>query len=136
MGLAVLIDQETCVAWQGLRCEVCYRVCPQIDKAITLDYQPQERTGKHAFFRPIVHSEACTGCGMCEHACILEVAAIKVLPLALAKGRLGENYRFGWQDDSRISRDFKRGRQGPSSAPQDVDHELLRKMDDLEGILE
>ena len=28
MGLSVLLDQETCLNWQGLRCDVCYRVCP------------------------------------------------------------------------------------------------------------
>lgn len=37
MGLSVLLDHETCLNWQGLRCDVCYRVCPLIDKAITLE---------------------------------------------------------------------------------------------------
>ena len=36
MGLAV-IDMENCLSWQGLRCEICYRVCPLKDKAITLE---------------------------------------------------------------------------------------------------
>ncbi|WP_456444618.1 MauM/NapG family ferredoxin-type protein, partial [Thiolapillus sp.] len=39
MGLAVVIDQENCIAFQGLRCEVCFNVCPLRDKAITLDLQ-------------------------------------------------------------------------------------------------
>ncbi|PVZ82855.1 ferredoxin-type protein NapG [Serratia sp. S1B] len=98
MGLAVLLDHENCLNWQGLRCDVCYRVCPQIDKAITLELQHNERTGKHAKFLPTVHSDACTGCGKCEQACVLEQAAIKVLPLALARGQLGEHYRWGWQE--------------------------------------
>ncbi|TCJ95879.1 periplasmic nitrate reductase subunit NapG [Volucribacter psittacicida] len=97
MGLAVLLDHETCLNWQGLRCDVCYRVCPLIEKAITLEYHRNDRTGKHALFIPTVHSEACTGCGKCEEACVLEEAAIKVLPLPLAKGMLGKHYRFGWQ---------------------------------------
>ena len=42
MGLAVLIDQENCLNFLGLRCDVCYRVCPVIDKAITLDPQTNE----------------------------------------------------------------------------------------------
>lgn len=96
MGLAVLLDQENCLNWQGLRCDVCYRVCPQIDKAITLEMNRNERTGKHARFIPTVHSNACTGCGKCEEACVLDVAAIKVLPLALARGELGQHYRLGW----------------------------------------
>ncbi|WP_291853318.1 4Fe-4S dicluster domain-containing protein, partial [Accumulibacter sp.] len=28
MGLAILSDQETCLNFLGLRCDVCYRVCP------------------------------------------------------------------------------------------------------------
>jgi ferredoxin-type protein NapG len=46
MGLAVLVDHETCLNFLGLRCDICYRVCPVIDKAITLDPQTNARTGK------------------------------------------------------------------------------------------
>lgn len=35
MGLAVLLDHENCLNYQGLRCDVCYRECPKIDEAIT-----------------------------------------------------------------------------------------------------
>jgi len=98
MGLAVLIDEETCLNFQGLRCDVCYRVCPLLDKAITLERQPNMRTHKHAVFIPTVHSDSCTGCGKCEHACVLEEAAIKVLPSHLAKGRAGKHYRLGWKE--------------------------------------
>jgi len=101
MGLAVLVDQETCLNYLGLRCDVCYRVCPLIDKAITLEPQHNERTQKHSRFLPVVHSDKCTGCGKCESACVLETAAIKVYPVALAKGRLGEHYRIGWQEKPR-----------------------------------
>lgn len=101
MGLAVLLDHENCLNWQGLRCDVCYRVCPQIDKAITLELQHNLRTGKHAMFLPTVHSQDCTGCGKCEQACVLEQAAIKVLPMELARGQLGEHYRWGWQEKQR-----------------------------------
>ena len=97
MGLAVVIDQEACIAFQGLRCEVCFNVCPIRGKAISLDYQHNTRSGKHALFIPVVHSNACTGCGKCEKACILEEAAIKVFPVALAKGLLGRHYRLGWE---------------------------------------
>jgi len=100
MGLAVLIDQETCLNFQGLRCDVCYRICPLIDEAITLDLQHNRRS-KHALFIPIVHSDACTGCGKCEHACVLDETAIKVLPQHLAKGELGKHYRLGWKEKER-----------------------------------
>jgi len=97
MGLAVLVDHENCLAFLGLRCEVCYQICPVKDEAITLDRHHNERSGKHAFFIPVVHSDHCTGCGKCEEACILEQAAIKVLPERLAKGELGPHYRLGWE---------------------------------------
>ncbi|MBF0306017.1 MAG: ferredoxin-type protein NapG [Alphaproteobacteria bacterium] len=98
MGVAVLVGQETCLNFLGLRCDVCYRVCPLIDEAITLERSHNERTGKHARFIPTVHSDKCTGCGKCEKACVLEEAAIKVLPAELALGRLGGHYRLGWEE--------------------------------------
>ncbi|MCF7980592.1 MAG: ferredoxin-type protein NapG [Pseudomonadales bacterium] len=98
MGLATLVDHETCLNLLGLRCDVCYRVCPAIDKAITLEMLHNPRSGKHALFIPTVHSGACTGCGKCEYACVLPEAAIKVLPLSLAKGRAAEHYRLGWEE--------------------------------------
>ena len=104
MGLAVLIDQETCIAFQGLRCEVCYNVCPVRGKAITLEFQPNKRSGRHALFIPVVHSEHCTGCGLCEKACILEREAIKVLPIRLAKGELGHHYRLSWKEKAKAGR--------------------------------
>ena len=88
MGLAVLIDQEQCLNYLGLRCDVCYRVCPVIDEAITLERYHNPRSDRHALLLPTVHSEHCTGCGKCEQACVLpEASAIKVLPRPLARRR-------------------------------------------------
>ena len=98
MGIAHIVDQEACIAFQGLRCEVCYNVCPVIGKAITIERQHNVRSQKHALFIPVVHSDGCTGCGKCEHACILTEAAIKVLPFNLAKGKMQAQYRLGWQE--------------------------------------
>jgi len=101
MGLAVLIDQETCLNFLGLRCDVCYRVCPVIDKAITLELMHNPRSDRHAMLLPTVHSDACTGCGKCEHSCVLPEAAIKVLPHKLAQGKAAEHYRKGWEEKAR-----------------------------------
>jgi ferredoxin-type protein NapG len=79
MGLAA-IDRETCIAYWGMQCDVCYRACPLIDKALKVEYTRNERTGKHAVLTPLVDSEHCTGCGICERACITGKAAIFVLP--------------------------------------------------------
>ena len=113
MGLAVVVDQESCIAFLGLRCEVCYNICPIRGRAITLDLQHNERSGKHALFIPVVHSDACTGCGLCEHACILDEAAIKVFPTHLAKGELGKHYRLGWKEKEK---------KGEALVTPDVEH--------------
>jgi len=109
MGLAVLVDRETCLNFLGLRCDVCYRVCPVIDQAITLEQQHNPRTGKHTIFIPTVHSDACTGCGKCEQACVLESAAIRVLPRPLAKGALGAHYRLGWEEQRKAGKPLVEG---------------------------
>ena len=98
MGIAVLVSHDTCLNFLGLRCDVCHRVCPLIDEAIYLDRQHNERTGVHARFVPTVNPDKCTGCGKCEYACVLPVAAIRVLPSDLARGKLGEHYRLGWEE--------------------------------------
>ncbi len=101
MGLAALVDHESCLNFLGLRCDVCYRVCPVIDKAITLETQHNPRSDRHAMLLPTVHSDACTGCGKCEKSCVLPVAAIKVFPRELAQGALPAHYRKGWEEKAR-----------------------------------
>ena len=105
MGLAV-IDIENCLSWLGLRCELCYRVCPLMDKAITIETHPRQ-TSKHAMFVPLVHSDACTGCGLCEEACPTDEAAIRVLDPSLVQGKIGKHYRLGWKFDTEVTQDFK-----------------------------
>lgn len=98
MGLAALVDHESCLNFLGLRCDVCYRVCPVIDQAITLEKMHNPRSDRHAMLLPTVHSDHCTGCGKCEKSCVLPEAAIKVMPVALAKGKLPSHYRKGWEE--------------------------------------
>jgi len=103
MGVAV-IDEETCLSYWGIQCDACYRVCPLIDEAISLEYKRNERTGMHAFLEPHVHGEVCTGCGLCEHACVTEKAAIFILPRNIATGNVGAHYIKGWDssDEDRL----------------------------------
>ncbi len=98
MGTAMVVGRDTCLNLLGLRCDVCYRVCPLIDEAITLDERPNVRTGKHTIFEPVVHAGKCTGCGKCEKSCVLEEAAIKVLPMTLAASGADDHYRLGWEE--------------------------------------
>ena len=104
MGLAV-IDIENCLSWQGLRCEICFRECPVQGQAITVEHHPR-RISKHAMFVPLVHSDACTGCGICEKACPTQEAAIRVLQPDLVQGMIGDHYRLGWTIDTPITPEF------------------------------
>lgn len=103
MGLAV-VHKESCISYWGIQCDACYRACPLMDSAITIEYQKNERTGKHAYLLPIVHDITCTGCGLCEQACVTEKPAIFVLPNDIAKGKVGDHYVKGWdaKDQERV----------------------------------
>ena len=103
MGLAV-VDEESCVAFWGIQCDACYRACPLLGEAIVLEYRRNPRTGKHAFLIPVVDSDKCTGCGLCEYACITKKPAIYILPHEVAQGEVGDHYIKGWEtkDESRL----------------------------------
>jgi ferredoxin-type protein NapG len=103
MGLAV-VHKESCIAFWGIQCDACYRACPLLGEAITIEMQRNDRTGKHTFMLPIVHDTVCTGCGLCEKACVTEKPAIFILPNEVAKGKAGDHYIKGWdkEDDKRV----------------------------------
>ncbi len=119
MGLAT-IDIENCLSWKGLRCEICYRECPIKEDAISVIEQPR-RISRHAMFVPVVHSDACTGCGICEKACPTEMAAIRVVQPELVLGKIGEHYRLGWENDARITQDFRPASSEGSTAAETED---------------
>ena len=132
MGLAV-VHKESCIAYWGLQCDACYRACPLMGKALTIDMQMNKRTGKHAFLLPVVHSDYCTGCGLCEHACVVEKAAIFVLPLEYAEGKVGTHYVKGWDsgDQQRVKSAKEIHTIDERSKRKAVD-----KLNDLGGLLE
>ncbi len=103
MGLAV-VDEESCVAFWGIQCDACYRACPLLGEAITLEFRRNNRTGKHAYLIPVVDSNICTGCGLCEYACITKKPAIYVLPHEVAQGEVDDHYIKGWdkKDEDRL----------------------------------
>ncbi|MCL2808404.1 MAG: 4Fe-4S dicluster domain-containing protein [Coriobacteriia bacterium] len=82
MGTAV-INEEICAVYaEGHRCEVCYRSCPLIDKAITIDYRERPNDKIHVLFAPIIHEDVCVGCGICVERCVISEPeiAIKIEP--------------------------------------------------------
>jgi len=105
MGTAV-VDSKNCIAFWGIQCDACYRACPLLDVAIKVEYEKNDRTGKHAFLKPVVDSDFCTGCGLCERACVTEKASIFVLPKEIALGKAGDYYIKGWDkgDEKRLEK--------------------------------
>ncbi len=67
MGTAS-IRVPNCLAHQGTTCTVCFERCP-VPGALELDRG-----------RPVIHDEACTGCGVCQHVCPAPYNAVLILP--------------------------------------------------------
>ena len=133
MGLAT-INTQTCLAYLGLQCTMCIRACPLADEAIVLLTERNERTGMHAFLKPVVDPNYCTGCGMCEHACPTKVASIKILPLSISKGDIGSHYIVGWkkEDEARL---YESSTDDIPEKTKRNEKSILDNLDDVEGIL-
>ncbi len=70
IGTAVL-DTYHCILSQGEACDLCYQACPKQDAAIEIP--------ESGF--PLIHADACTGCGFCGEACPAPSRAITVFPV-------------------------------------------------------
>lgn len=70
MGVAE-VDKRLCVSHNGSGiCGACHTICPLKNRAITQNYRNQ----------PLVHDDACVGCGLCEEVCIVhDRRAIRVV---------------------------------------------------------
>lgn len=68
MGVAE-VDPDLCFAHQGILCRTCVDECPLQEEAIYQD----------SHLLPIV-TDDCVGCGVCQHVCPAEEAAIRVRP--------------------------------------------------------
>ena len=84
MGYA-RIDEQVCIAFQGYRCEVCYRACPLIDEAMTIEFQSMENDEIHAKFIPTVHKHSCAGCGRCVERCVVSEPYVPIRVVTLAE---------------------------------------------------
>ena len=71
MGTA-RVNKDMCYSYHGRTCRACYLACPLAGEAMTIG----------VFETPIVHREACVGCGLCEQACLHLPQAIRVVPTA------------------------------------------------------
>ena len=84
MGYA-RIEEDVCIAYQGYRCEVCYRVCPLIDEAIKIDFQSLEGDEIHTKFIPTIDEDVCTGCGLCVERCAVSEPYVPIRIVTLAE---------------------------------------------------
>jgi ferredoxin-type protein NapG len=84
IGVAALAAPERCYSFIGAAaCNSCWKACPlRTQGAITMHQGLTARGGR---FTPTVDAAVCTGCGLCEQACIAEWPAIRVA--ALRDGR-------------------------------------------------
>ena len=81
IGVAV-IDRNRCLPWaQGTPCIVCEEMCPVPEKAIELQTEGGGGSGgrgrgggseRNGVQRPIVITDRCIGCGICEYQCPVE----------------------------------------------------------------
>lgn len=69
MGTAV-VNTDTCFPYVGVSCRACWHACPFPDAAISFDIVGH----------PLVHTDACVGCGLCVHACLTAVTSIRIEP--------------------------------------------------------
>lgn len=75
MGTA-RVNEDNCYSYHGRTCGACYRACPLAGQAMTIGL----------YETPIVHEEACVGCGLCEQACLHLPQAIRVVPRSRRSG--------------------------------------------------
>ncbi|MFQ5567544.1 MAG: 4Fe-4S dicluster domain-containing protein [Paracoccaceae bacterium] len=61
------VDTTACLAWLGPECGACAHACP-VPGALEWD----------SGTRPVINTDACTGCALCREACIAEPRAIRV----------------------------------------------------------
>lgn len=61
------VDTVACLAFNGIVCTVCAEHCP-VENAITME------AGK-----PVIDSDICTGCGVCQYVCPAPGNAIQLL---------------------------------------------------------
>ena len=66
------VYEEMCFSYHGRTCGACYRACPLAGEALRIGL----------YETPIVNSDFCVGCGLCEQACLHLPQAIRVIPKA------------------------------------------------------
>ena len=82
---------------------------------------------------PVIHADICTGCGLCERACITEKAAVYILPRDVALGRVGTDYIKGWEpEDEQRLQGVAQPQQMPVERGSQGALEYLNKVEDDE----
>lgn len=96
MGLAVLVDQENCLNFQGCAAMFVIANARKLMRPSPWSWSATRvPVSTPAFCRRFTATPVPVAVSA-KKVCVLEQPAIKVLPLSLAKGELGHHYRFGW----------------------------------------
>jgi MauM/NapG family ferredoxin protein len=69
MGMA-RVDASICYSYNGRICGACYYSCPYPDVCLSLKL----------FAQPVINSDKCVGCGLCERACLHIPQAVRIIP--------------------------------------------------------
>jgi len=80
MGLAV-ISRDTCVAYWGIQCDACYRVCPLMDKPSPLSSRAMTEPANMLFWR-----RSCTAMPVLGVACVSMPASRRRHPFLFFHG--------------------------------------------------
>ena len=102
MGLAVVVDQEACIAFQGSALRGLLQCLPGSRQGDLAHLQHNDRAAANACSSPScirMHRLWQVREGLHPRR-----AAIKVFPIALAKGCWGKHYRLGWEQKARRAR--------------------------------
>ncbi len=89
IGLA-FVDPSRCIPFaQGTPCIVCEEHCPTPKKAIVFREQPGKGGGPVKV--PVVVTELCIGCGICEYKCpVADLAGIRVTSVGETRNPLNQ----------------------------------------------
>ncbi len=129
MGMA-RIDEASCLAFFNVHCDACYRACPLQDQAISMEILSEDLQEQPQILKPKIHSTLCTGCGICEHACVKDAPAIYVIPKELTTKNMGSHHIEEWRrsDSKRAAAQVKK-RQSVFVLGDDY-------LNDLQGLME
>ena len=118
----------------GIQCDACYRACPLLGEAISIEYSKMKKNRKTHFKTSCSFTDVCTGCGLCEKACVTQKAAILFLPRNVALVVAGDIiFKVGIKDEKKVENATSSSTKTKLSKDSAVDS--LNSSKDMEDLL-